>query len=514
MAGAVESQLQQALFPAAQQGRTDETRAEAAVDVLHALKHRQGHLGGVGKLGGLQAVAARAAVLRRRFAKVAEDVGAQALVGLTVGGHLVEALPRGAAGGGERLAVQIALLPHSVDEKALGGDVALAKEQHAVRRLAVAPGAASLLIVAFEVLGHVEVDDKAHVRLVDAHAKGVGGHHHQCAVIGEVLLIFAPLGVGKAGVVARGGDAAQAQLAADLFDRLAGGAVDDAALAFVAGERAKQRLHPVAGPLDEKAQVGAVEARHQRKRLAQAQQALYVAAHALGGRGREGAQARARGKGFEKLGNVQIAGAEILPPLGNAVRLVHGDHGDGQRAAQAQKARREQALRGDVDQLVLSGGEVSKGDVHLPLGERAVEKRRRHARLLERRHLILHQRDERRDHQRAARQSQRRHLIADGLARPGGHHAQHVAAGEDGVDDFALTFAEGVVAKDALQHIFGRFAGLGAGGRGSGGGHFRHFRRGRGKKRLLRRRFRQRRFVRDGRKARHGLSLHLGGGVP
>ena len=144
------------------------------------------------------------------------------------------------------------------------------------------------------------------------------------------------------------------------------------------------------------------------------------------------------GRASHEFRYVEIAGAKILPPLGDAMRLVDGDHGDGQRAANAQKTRRKQALGGDVDQLVLPAGEVSEGNVHLSLGERAVEKRRRHARLLECRHLILHQRNERRDHQRASRQRQRRHLIANGLARTGRHHGQDVAACKDGVDRLFL----------------------------------------------------------------------------
>ena len=40
--------------------------------------------------------------------------------------------------------------------------------------LAVTPGAAGLLIVAFDALGQIEMRDKTHIRLVDTHAKGNG----------------------------------------------------------------------------------------------------------------------------------------------------------------------------------------------------------------------------------------------------------------------------------------------------------------------------------------------------
>jgi len=70
---------------------------------------------------------------------------------------------------------------------------------------------------------------------------------------------------------------------------------------------------------------------------------------------------------------------------------------------------------------------------------------------LQRRHLIFHQRDERRDDEREARKCEGGNLIAEGFARTGRHDAEGVAAGEDRGDDFFLTGAEGVVAEIGLQ---------------------------------------------------------------
>ena len=46
-----------------------------------------------------------------------------------------------------------------------------------MRRLPVAPGAADLLVVGLDRSRRREVDDRAHVGAVDAHAEGVGGDH-------------------------------------------------------------------------------------------------------------------------------------------------------------------------------------------------------------------------------------------------------------------------------------------------------------------------------------------------
>ena len=63
--------------------------------------------------------------------------------------------------------------------------------------------------------------------------------------------------------------------------------------------------------------------------------------------------------------------------------------------------------------------------------ESAGEARGRDAPRLGGGHLILHQRDERADHDGEAAEDHRRHLEADRLARPGRQDGERVAAGED-----------------------------------------------------------------------------------
>ncbi len=66
-------------------------------------------------------------------------------------------------------------------------------------------------------------------------------------------------------------------------------------------------------------------------------------------------------------------------------------------------------------------------------------------------HLVLHQADQRRHHDGDARQKQGRHLIADGFARTGGHHRQHILPVQQPPDDVLLPGAETVVAKNFFQ---------------------------------------------------------------
>ena len=80
-----------------------------------------------------------------------------------------------------------------------------------------------------------------------------------------------------------------------------------------------------------------------------------------------------------------------------------------------------------------------------------------HARLRQRFHLIFHQRNERGDDKRDARQQKCRHLIAHGFARARRHDAQRIAACEQCVYNFLLTAAKGRIAEIAPQNIEFRF---------------------------------------------------------
>ena len=58
-------------------------------------------------------------------------------------------------------------------------DVLAAEQQQRFGRVAVAAGAADLLVPGLGTVGHVQMHDEAHVRPVDAHAEGDRCHHDQ-----------------------------------------------------------------------------------------------------------------------------------------------------------------------------------------------------------------------------------------------------------------------------------------------------------------------------------------------
>ena len=68
-----------------------------------------------------------------------------------------------------------------VDEIAAQADIAKPEQPYARRCLPIAPGPADFLVISVERRRQIGMKDKAHIRLVDAHAKSDGGaDDHAC----------------------------------------------------------------------------------------------------------------------------------------------------------------------------------------------------------------------------------------------------------------------------------------------------------------------------------------------
>ena len=90
------------------------------------------------------------------------------------------------------------------EEELLDGLVAAQEEEGAFGGLAVATGAARLLVVRVEPRRHLVVDDEARVGLVDAEAERVGRDHHARSPGHEIVLARLALGGGEPAVVEDG----------------------------------------------------------------------------------------------------------------------------------------------------------------------------------------------------------------------------------------------------------------------------------------------------------------------
>jgi len=152
-----------------------------------------------------------------------------------------------------------------------GENVRPVVQQDALRCLAVASGAPCLLIVRLHRARHLVVDDKPHVGFVDAHAERVRRDHHRAGVVLKFFLILLALLVAQPRVIARRVDARANQLVADLLDRFARRAVDDAAFAAFPAENIHEGSITVLWADDLEVEVRAVEAGRDRFRVLQAQ---------------------------------------------------------------------------------------------------------------------------------------------------------------------------------------------------------------------------------------------------
>ena len=132
------------------------------------------------------------------------------------------------------------------------------------------------------------------------------------------------------------------------------------------------------------------------------------------------------------VGEAEVVGPEVVPPLRDAVRLVDDEQPDPRLPDPLEEPGRGEALGRDVEQPQLAptprASSAARFARRVLLG--VDERDRPGARALERLDLVLHQRDERRDDERQVVAHQRRQLVAERLARAGRHDDEHVAAGD------------------------------------------------------------------------------------
>ncbi len=227
-------------------------------------------------------------------------------------------------------------------------------------------------------------------------------------------------------MIAGGGETPALQLCPDLFHIGAGGAVDDAAAAPALLQQGQQLRKLLPGPPDVEEQVRAVKARHDPHRCPEVQLPDHVLLDLGGSGGGKGGQHGPLGQRGDEGGNFQVTGPEVLPPLGDAVGLVHRHQRDHQFRRQLQKPGVLQSFRRHIEQAALTPADPAPNLAGFLQGLGAVEEARGDARRLQGRDLVLHQGDQRGNDQGHPRQQQGGDLIAEGFSTAGGHDAQGV----------------------------------------------------------------------------------------
>ncbi len=144
---------------------------------------------------------------------------------------------------------------------------------------------------------------------------------------------------------------------------------------------------------------------------------------------------------------------EVVAPLRDAVRLVHHEEVDRALLELVEKVAVGELLGRGEDELGLAAPDARERLAPLALGEHAVDGGGLQPALAELVGLVLHERDERRDHDRGALHVQRGQLVAQRLAGAGRHDGERVAASEHALDHFALTRPQAPQPEPAAQEF-------------------------------------------------------------
>ena len=280
-----------------------------------------------------------------------------------------------------------------------------------MRVLSVAPRASGLLVIGLDAAGHFKMGDEADVGTVNAHAKGIGGDGDGDFATHEPFLCG---GAGRIVHAAMVGDAvAGGERLVHALDTFARGAINDAravfahdgadALDFCGKKRVAAARKIGRDGVDGEMEVFSRKPRDEQRGVAQCQLRHDVGAHIRGCRCRECHDGRAS-DAFERTGEPQIVGAEVMPPLGEAVRLVHGKKRHAHPGEHVCEITAAETLGRDVNEPELARADAPENLALLIRTLRTVYHPRRDAARDKRVHLILHQRDERRDHHGDIRQ--------------------------------------------------------------------------------------------------------------
>ena len=231
-----------------------------------------------------------------------------------------------------------------------------------VRRQSVPSGAASFLVIGFEVLRHVEMGDEADIRLVDPHAKRDRRSDDDPFLPEEAFLVPLAHGRFEAGMIGERSTPARAQPGRGLLGRATRQAVDDPRIGrMFGGEKTPQLLQRALLRDDAVEQVRPVIPRGENPRFRQSQLSDDVAPRrAVRGRGQR--HHRHSRKALFEDRELLVLLAEIVSPLRNAVRLVDGEKGEASVRQQLQTTWRHQPLRRDIEQVE---GRVPNGALDL-----------------------------------------------------------------------------------------------------------------------------------------------------
>ena len=131
--------------------------------------------------------------------------------------------------------------------------------------------------------------------------------------------------------------------------------------------------------------------------------------------------------------------------------LINGQQAHCDAAQCLLKGNASQSLRGYIGKPDAALSQSIQTPSLFGRGERTVDVGRRDAEFCQTVHLILHERDERGNHQCQPWKMKRGQLIHQRLPSPGGHHHKGVLAFEQALDSLSLTRSKGLEVEVGVQ---------------------------------------------------------------
>ncbi len=202
--------------------------------------------------------------------------------------------------------------------------------------------------------------------------------------------------------------------------------------------------------LHRQTQVGPIEPVDEHRRPAAEQLCHNIGARSGIGRRGERDRLHAAEVGLHRAER-RVFGAKIVAPLRNAMRLVDRQQRNLGALEELERLGSHQPFGRDIDETQLAARDPLEHRPVLGGVVRGVEARRGNAIAAQLRHLIAHQRDQRRHHDGQAVAEQCRKLVAQRLAAAGRHHRQHVAAVKDRGDDLGLAGLKSLEAEGVAE---------------------------------------------------------------
>ena len=292
--------------------------------------------------------------------------------------------------------------------------------------------------------------DEANVGLVDSHSEGVGADHHADfpAFPGRLPLRAGP--GAESGVVEGGGDAFLPEKRGEFLGLFTvadidySGAWHGLADADYLAELVFRMAHDVG-------EVRTLESALYQKLLTEAQAGHDVVGDGRGGCGRNGNHGGI--DAVAELSDVEVVRAEVIAPLGDAVRLIDDDVGEVHVPEVLPEEARGETLGGYVEELVVAVGGVVEGEIDVAFRHAGIDGYGADAPVAQVLDLVLHQGYERGDDKGKPRLHHGRNLKADGFAAAGWEDCEHVTAFHRRLHNFLLLGAEAVVAPIFLQNL-------------------------------------------------------------